>query len=256
MNLETRIYQALLKLYPRAFRREYGEEMTRVFQENLASESSSFKLWIQTFADVFSSASREHVQGGRMFQRVAAISGVLMAATTLVRLRTILQNPQALVASTFETILIVSCVLAVLVAILLRPKMERDAGWWITVITIPSYIVCLALAFSFADKMPGSDVISKAGNLLVFGLLTLTTIRRQNKRFSIQPTFWGLLLLGCASVVQWWSPPIMIDPATMKFVGGVEPWLIWTNIIFSIGFVLLGLALWFRASKPQPRALT
>ena len=66
MNLEMRVYWALLKLYPRDFRDQYGEEMTRVFKESLEQEGSSFKLWIQTFADVLSSASREHVQGGRI----------------------------------------------------------------------------------------------------------------------------------------------------------------------------------------------
>jgi hypothetical protein len=60
MNLEMRVYRALLKLYPRAFRQEYGEEMTRVFQENLASEGSSFGFWIRTFWDVVSSATAEH----------------------------------------------------------------------------------------------------------------------------------------------------------------------------------------------------
>jgi hypothetical protein len=60
MNLETRIYQALLKLYPRAFRREYGQEMTRVFQESLRNEGSSFGFWIRTVWDVISSATAEH----------------------------------------------------------------------------------------------------------------------------------------------------------------------------------------------------
>jgi hypothetical protein len=63
MNLELRIYQALLKLYPRAFRQEYSEEMTRVFQESLSSQGSGFGFWIRTFWDVISSAGRE--RGGK-----------------------------------------------------------------------------------------------------------------------------------------------------------------------------------------------
>jgi hypothetical protein len=55
MNLEARIYQALLKLYPREFRQEYSEEMTRVFQESLNSQGSSVGFWIRTFWDVISS---------------------------------------------------------------------------------------------------------------------------------------------------------------------------------------------------------
>jgi hypothetical protein len=60
MNLEMRIYQALLKLYPRAFRNQYSEEMSRVFQESLWSQGSSFGFWIRTFWDVISSATAEH----------------------------------------------------------------------------------------------------------------------------------------------------------------------------------------------------
>jgi hypothetical protein len=62
MNLELWVYQALLKLYPRDFRQEYGQEMTRVFQESLASEGSSFGFWIRTFWDVISSATSQHAR--------------------------------------------------------------------------------------------------------------------------------------------------------------------------------------------------
>jgi hypothetical protein len=61
MNLETRIYQALLKLYPQDFRQQYGEEMTRVFQESLQTEGSSFGFWARTFWDVISSAFKVQV---------------------------------------------------------------------------------------------------------------------------------------------------------------------------------------------------
>jgi xanthine/CO dehydrogenase XdhC/CoxF family maturation factor len=63
MNLELQIFQALLKLYPQAFRQEYGKEMTRVFQESLSSQGSSFRFWARTFWDVISSAGRE--RGGK-----------------------------------------------------------------------------------------------------------------------------------------------------------------------------------------------
>jgi hypothetical protein len=82
MNLEIRIYQALLKLYPRDFRREYSEEMTRVFQESLNSQSSSFGFWARTFWDVISSALTVQVntkRGGIMrtaLVKFGAVCGV------------------------------------------------------------------------------------------------------------------------------------------------------------------------------------
>jgi hypothetical protein len=60
MNLEMRVYQALLRLYPRAFREQYSEEMIRVFRESLNSQGSSFGFWARTFWDVISSATSQH----------------------------------------------------------------------------------------------------------------------------------------------------------------------------------------------------
>jgi hypothetical protein len=79
MNLETRIYQALLKLYPRDFRQEYSEEMTRVFQESLHTEGSSFGFWIRTFWDVISSAGRERILGRWNMQNVLVKFGGIAA---------------------------------------------------------------------------------------------------------------------------------------------------------------------------------
>jgi hypothetical protein len=82
MNLETRVYQTLLKLYPREFRERYGEEMTRVFQESLAVEGSSFGFWSRTFWDVISSVFEVQAntkRGERMrtaLVRFGAVCGV------------------------------------------------------------------------------------------------------------------------------------------------------------------------------------
>jgi hypothetical protein len=79
MNLEMRIYQALLKLYPREFRDQYSEEMTRVFQESLNNQGSSFGFWIRTFWDVISSAGRERISGGWSMQNVLVKFGGVAA---------------------------------------------------------------------------------------------------------------------------------------------------------------------------------
>jgi hypothetical protein len=77
MNLEARIYQALLKLYPREFRDEYGEEMTRVFQESLSSQGSSFGFWMRVIWDVISSALRENLMKNFFVREtVIAIAGL------------------------------------------------------------------------------------------------------------------------------------------------------------------------------------
>jgi hypothetical protein len=84
MNLETKIYRALLKLYPREFRQEYGQEMIRVFQESLRSEGSSFGFWLRTFWDVLSSVFKVQLDttgGGFMrtgLVKFGAVCGVAL----------------------------------------------------------------------------------------------------------------------------------------------------------------------------------
>jgi hypothetical protein len=71
------IYKILLNLYPREFREKYGEEMTRVFQESLASEGSSFGFWIKTFWDTISSTLRENQMKTFFFREtILAIAGL------------------------------------------------------------------------------------------------------------------------------------------------------------------------------------
>jgi len=53
-----RLYRWLLRLYPREFRDEYGEEMSLVFR-NRASEDSR-RLWLQVLGDLVFHAPHEH----------------------------------------------------------------------------------------------------------------------------------------------------------------------------------------------------
>ena len=61
------IYQFLLLVYPRQFRRRYGAEMTSVFSENCRCTCHSrgflavIGLWLSTLQDLLFSASAEHV---------------------------------------------------------------------------------------------------------------------------------------------------------------------------------------------------
>jgi hypothetical protein len=75
-----RIYKLLLNLYPREFREQYGEEMTRVFQESLCSEGSSFGFWIRTILDTISSAGseqwRNHMKKFLVRETVITIAGL------------------------------------------------------------------------------------------------------------------------------------------------------------------------------------
>lgn len=65
MDRHRRAYRALLIAYPAEHRRDYGEPMTQLFVDRLRDEGGgarSLLLWIQTLADLVSSAFTERVE--------------------------------------------------------------------------------------------------------------------------------------------------------------------------------------------------
>jgi hypothetical protein len=71
MSRQVSLYRGLLRVYPSAFRDEYGEEMTRLFAEQLADARSAGRpsavpaLWIRIVIDLASTAPRQHVRRER-----------------------------------------------------------------------------------------------------------------------------------------------------------------------------------------------
>lgn len=66
MTRSERVFRALLRLYPAAYRQDYGEPMLQLFRDQWrdASESghsfSLLQLWIQTVGDMVTSAAAEN----------------------------------------------------------------------------------------------------------------------------------------------------------------------------------------------------
>ena len=136
MNLETRIYRALLKLYPRAFRERYSEEMTRVFQESLEQEGSSFRFWIRTFWDVISSAFTVQVntsRGGFMRTALVKFSAVCGAAVGFYYAWIGMTSPLFTTPSWIESIIWIACFNFLLLGFALlrntRPHALEIAGY-------------------------------------------------------------------------------------------------------------------------------
>lgn len=62
----TDLYAALLRCYPAPFRREYGDDMTRVFDElSRAHTGSRAALWLFVAADTWRAAPRAHAEAWR-----------------------------------------------------------------------------------------------------------------------------------------------------------------------------------------------
>lgn len=81
MKRSTRLYQLLLKLYPREHRRQYGELMVTHFNDQLRearTDRAVLRLWLLTLVDVARSAPHEHAAAARM-QKVTPWPMVLIA---------------------------------------------------------------------------------------------------------------------------------------------------------------------------------
>jgi hypothetical protein len=66
-----RIYRLILKVYPRAFRDEYGEEMAQTMRDQVRDAWAEHRLfgvtalWLKVLLDTARSASTEHLEQGR-----------------------------------------------------------------------------------------------------------------------------------------------------------------------------------------------
>ena len=64
-----RVYRALLVVYPREFRREYGDLMTQFVRDRMRHDGRGIRglvMWIHVLADLARSALREHLGGAGM----------------------------------------------------------------------------------------------------------------------------------------------------------------------------------------------
>ena len=70
-EIATRIYDALLYLYPADFRESYGAAMSCIFEESLSDAfaesgpAGALKLWLHTLTDLATAALAEWAGRGR-----------------------------------------------------------------------------------------------------------------------------------------------------------------------------------------------
>ncbi len=112
MTRETRgarLYQRLLRLYPREFREEYGTEMSRLYRDRARNEGA-LRLWLVLLVDALRTAPREHLT---MLIQDVRHAFRLFARTPIVMVTAVLTIALGVGAST--------AVFSVVYAVLLRP---------------------------------------------------------------------------------------------------------------------------------------
>ena len=84
--LSERVYRWLLRAYPEAFRREFGEEMALVFGDSCRDawrESRSFglaSLWLRVAGDWATSVAHERIHSAEAAMNGKILAGLLLVA--------------------------------------------------------------------------------------------------------------------------------------------------------------------------------
>jgi hypothetical protein len=253
MNLETRVYQALLKLYPREFRQEYSEEMTRVFQESLRTEGSSFGFWIRVIWDVISSALsvRWDTQSGE-FMRVVlvkfcAICGIVLGlATAWVGITSPLYNTP----SWINNIWIACSILMFLGFVLVRPVRPH-------LLEIAGYIMLLggqAITMFLPSHGP-IGLLLQVGSLFVLSFgHSFNTSRRI--RWQTMPLEAKILLMLAGWISCLFILIQVFPPAWSRYQSAPLEWIVLLTtfqIVYAAFIIVLSWSIWAVASQDLAR---
>ena len=80
--LSERLYRALLWIYPKEHRREYGELMVQLFRDRMRYDGGGFRgaiIWMQMIFDLAPSAFEEYRRGDDMKKRMWIVAASLVA---------------------------------------------------------------------------------------------------------------------------------------------------------------------------------
>ena len=84
--ISEKVYRALLLVYPRERRREYGELMVQLFRDRMRYDSGGFRgpiIWMQMVFDLAPSAFEQHRRGNNMKKRMWIVAASLVALMTV-----------------------------------------------------------------------------------------------------------------------------------------------------------------------------
>jgi len=161
-----RLYAALLRLYPKPFREEYGDEMLAAFRElRRARQDARARFWLFIIVDTLTAIARERLDGARWL--ATATFGLLATVATA---HAVTSTYRYFYHPFFEGVALpvlpygiaLGVVLGVSVALaqwLLFPASERRAGRWALASAVALPIAVLFCSTAVEQLLAGLDPV-------------------------------------------------------------------------------------------------
>jgi hypothetical protein len=237
--MSERLYELLLRFYPRDFRDHYGAEMLQLFRDRLATEPR-FRLWLNVLVDLAHSLPREHFRqpsGVYRESRWKQLRSVLMMAllTTLGVAFASLTGPLSqVIYGVF--ILLDLALTSALIHVFLKPleyKVDADG---------------IRLDQSCIRAVEISRIVEEPGNgIVVFGT--------NGAQIPIWPHLGGYKILRAQLAA--WSPievlPKRRIPGSLLYLGWVVVIVSTNPMLVPLGAVVLAAVALYSTLRPDAR---
>ena len=157
-----RLYRALLHLYPRSFRREYGDDMVALVASQRRHESR-FRVAARTSVDLATTIPMRHLEA-RMPRSSTTVAIIGLAAIAIVF--AVVGGPLALVVP------LAAFALAVTLFRRSRPMVPADGRWWRLLLAGAGMLASIAVITTITGQLPdGWWFVAMTGLLTSFLLI-------------------------------------------------------------------------------------
>ena len=129
----ARVYRALVRLYPRSFRDEYGTDMGQLFEDQCRDEST-FRVWLRCMADLAVTVPARHFEARVHHRMNDGAVAILFVAVSVCAAALAVLGPRNLGVRYVSTAIAVSAALLAVVAWRAArspsPVLPMMSRWW------------------------------------------------------------------------------------------------------------------------------
>lgn len=214
-------YRALLIVYPKSFRNEFGEDIVQLFKDQrIHAGRSGLAIWAQALPDLFLSGMYER-KGSIMSKKTLAVIGAV-AITELVFAGLIV----VVGGSASRALLVLGIVSLIALALLgvsslvgrkieasteemsTEKKMSFRRLWWTPVPMLFSFVYVVIGVRPLVENPSVGDLVPIALGLLLAGLAIFGLISRFRRSDNLGN--WAILISCLPAFTVTWFPPVML----------------------------------------------